>query len=575
MLSLLRVARVALVSSILGASFALAIGACGGGGGAATPDGGDDAGAQEGGHSHHDSASDLPDATCDDAACAKTDVGLPRPIAGVYDDQGVAPRTNAFRALLAFPMRNASDLQAAIAKMYDPSDPTFRKYMTPAAWTAAYGADPNDIAAVRAWIESHGMTVARVGSNNLMLELTGTVGQFDDAFQTELHIFSRANPQTGGQPVDVYGVTGGAYVPPDIAARIASILSCDLPADATPLPGESGAIETTPPPAIADGFTLAQIARAYDVVDLYAKGFKGKGVALGLVVGGTYKQKDVQSFWQSFGVTRADPRTVVTMEPVAHRISETTIDVEWAGGLAPEADLVVYEGADARDTSLLYTFNEAIARGEVQVLSDSFAHREDSEQPAVRRQMDASAMEAAALGITVMAASGDNAKPDLPSASPYVLSVGGTTLTTDAAGNVTGESAWSGSGSGDTSFAMPAWQQGIVPGSAGKRASCDVAVDGDQAYWWYFLGSWTRAWGTSFSSPVMAGILATVNSARIAQGKQPLGYMNALVYTTAAAQGAFRDITSGGTASFQAGPGWDYPTGWGAPKASAIVTAFP
>src|SRR5437879_2264845 len=134
MLSILRFARGLFVTTLLGAPIALACGACGGGGGAAPADaGGDDAG-----HSHKDGASDapsdLPDATCDDAVCTKTDVGLPRPIAGVYDDQGVAPRTNAFRALIAFPMRSASDLQAAIAKMYDPGDPTFRKYMTAAAW---------------------------------------------------------------------------------------------------------------------------------------------------------------------------------------------------------------------------------------------------------------------------------------------------------------------------------------------------------------------------------------------------------------------------------------------------------
>lgn len=68
-----------------------------------------------------------------------------------------------------------------------------------------------------------------------------------------------------------------------------------------------------------------------------------------------------------------------THPPVPSRNVEATLDVEWSGAMAPGADLVVYAGPDARNTSMVYTFNEAIARGEVDMISDSFAHREDSE----------------------------------------------------------------------------------------------------------------------------------------------------------------------------------------------------
>jgi kumamolisin len=105
--------------------------------------------------------------------------------------------------------------------------------------------------------------------------------------------------------------------------------------------------------------------------------------------------------------------------------------------------------------------------------------------------------------------------------------------------------------------------------------ACDVAANGGEPYWWFFVGQWTLAEGTSFSSPVVAGILADVTAARITAGKPAPGYLNSILYTNTAAQQAFRDITSGGTSNYQAGPGWDPPTGWGAPNASSLATALP
>src|SRR5439155_11033768 len=187
--------------------------------------------------------------------------------------------------------------------------------------------------------------------------------------------------------------------------------------------------------------------------------------------------KDVQSFWQSFGISRADPVVIDVAEHPATRYLESTIDVEWYGALAPGAALRVYQGADTRNTSMLFAFNEAVGRGEVQVLTDSFAHREDSEARDVREQYDDFALMGAALGITITAASGDGGKPDVPSSSPYVTAIGGTYVELNADGSIALEQAWGGSGSGDTkSFAIPAWQTG-VPLEGTTRATCDVSLD--------------------------------------------------------------------------------------------------
>lgn len=558
-------------------------GAGGAGGGGSTSSGGGGAGATGGGGSQEVDAGELPDVlpdfTLEELEPTTAIDGIPSPLPGVYTDLGAAPLNGSFRSLIGFPTRAVSALDQAITDIYDPLSPSFRDYFTRDEWMAAFAPFPIDVHLVRLWIESQGMQVNFTASNRLLFQFSGTVAQFNNAFQTELRLFERENPQAGNPPIQVYGTLGPLTVPTWVSDRISGIVTCDLPASTDPLPGEAGQIVNSPPANIGSARTPAQIAHAYDIDDLYAQGFHGQGVKLGVTVGATFKFKDLQSFWQSLGVNRADPEVVVTMEPIATRYLESTLDVEWAGAMAPGADLIVYEGPDARNTSMVYTFNEAIGLGEVSVITDSFAHREDSEPPAVRLQYHRSARMAAALGITVVAATGDSAQTDTPSASPYVTGVGGTQLTLNAAGDVTSEVAWSGSGSGATlSFSLPWWQVGVVQGSNGKRAVADVAVNASPSspLWLYYLATWHGGYGgTSFSSPIFAGMMAVINSHRAAQGKARAGWLNSLLYTQPAVQATFRDVVSGQTAFHAAGPGWDYPTGWGAPKALDFSNALP
>jgi kumamolisin len=157
--------------------------------------------------------------------------------------------------------------------------------------------------------------------------------------------------------------------------------------------------------------------------------------------------------------------------------------------MAPGADVIVYQGPDNRNTALLYAWNEAIGRGEVSVLTTSFAHREDSEPKPLRHQYDESALMGAALGMTVISASGDSARPDTPCSSPYVTCVGGTKLTTDGSGNVLGETAWSLVGLGRRQdLRRPGVAEGHRRGS--KRAMTDVAINASPG-----KGYWIRRFG--------------------------------------------------------------------------------
>src|SRR5262249_16153123 len=158
-------------------------------------------------------------------------------------------------------------------------------------------------------------------------------------------------------------------------------------------------------------------------------------------------------------------------------------------------------------------------------ITDSFAHREDVTPRAIRDQYDTAALIAASLGITVIAASGDSGAPDIPGASPFVTSVGGTVLTLDVDGSRRSENGWDQSGTGDSgSFPIPTWQMGIA--TSDKRAVSDVALAGGSRYNTYLFGEWRAFSGTSFAAPVFAGLVAAINSARVATGKPMAGWLN-------------------------------------------------
>ncbi len=209
------------------------------------------------------------------------------------------------------------------------------------------------------------------------------------------------------------------------------------------------------------------------------------------------------------------------------------------------------------------------------MITDSFAHREDSEPRAVHEAYDAAATMGSALGITIFCAGGDSAGVDVPASSPHVTSVGGTEIAMVGM-DVVSEKAWWYSGSGlSRTFKTPSWQQGL-PDLGGKRAVADLALNASTGYWYLFLGVMTPNTGTSFASPVAAGLFATINSARLSEGKPPVGWLNPILYTRPEVQRTFRDITVGYTDwHYSAGPGWDIPTGWGAPHAERLWEALP
>jgi hypothetical protein len=266
---------------------------------------------------------------------------------------------------------------------------------------------------------------------------------------------------------------------------------------------------------------------------------------------------------------------------------ETALDVEWAHAVAPQANiLLVLAADDSRDpftgtpTALLAAVNTASSAPGVVAVSMSWGVSEYSNQLA---DGAAAFSPSAHPGVTFVAASGDaGAGVNFPAASAYVLSVGGTSLTIDSAGNWQGEAGWGGSGGGRSRFeGQPSYQAAVVPSSMSTpqggdtpfRTTPDVAYDADPntGVVVYNNGGYYAVGGTSAGAPQWAALVAIADQGAALQGNGPLtGATQTLPALYAASQSDFHDITSGNNGN-SATVGYDLVTGRGTPKAQLIV----
>jgi kumamolisin len=225
------------------------------------------------------------------------------------------------------------------------------------------------------------------------------------------------------------------------------------------------------------------------------------------------------------------------------------------------------------------------------VISISWGGPEDSWNGPSRSALETAMQDAAALGVTVVSAAGDNGsgdgvsdgKPhvDFPASSPHSLACGGTTLMSSGQ-SITSEVVWNetanneGATGGGVSieFPLPSWQQNVkmptTPSGSTGRGVPDVAGNADPSTGYQILvGGQTQAiGGTSAVAPLWAALIARLNQKL---GK-PVGDVHAAIYQVGAS--AFRDITQGNNGAYQAGTGWDACTGWGSPNGQALLDAL-
>jgi subtilase family serine protease len=262
---------------------------------------------------------------------------------------------------------------------------------------------------------------------------------------------------------------------------------------------------------------------------------------------------------------------------------ETSLDVEWAHAVAPDAKIVVVQSPGTLPSNMMAAVDSAVSYGAT-VVSMSWGWN-DGAWP-TDTSYDSHFNKP---GVTFVAGSGDSGKGvSYPAASPYVTAVGGTTLTLNPNNSIASEVVWDssngeGSGGGISSYeSKPAYQQknsgvtAVDPGNS--RGSPDVSYNATN-FGIVYNGGWWSIGGTSAGAPQWAGIAALINAGRLADGLGVLGAtdttqdpsLNELLYSQPTS--SFNDITTGSNPnssgqSYSAGVGYDLATGLGSPLVS-------
>lgn len=357
------------------------------------------------------------------------------------------------------------------------------------------------------------------------------------------------------------------------------------------------------------GFFPADLEGAYRFPTQY----DGSGQTIGLLeFSNGYSDSDVTAFWQAMNIA---PPTLdfvsVDGTPNDGGTSsvdmEATLDVEWAGAMAPGAHLVVYEASSGTSDqsfgmSVLKALDYAIhdRTHRPSVLSISYGDGESRFPAAEMKAWDTVMAEGALSGVTTFIASGDQGAyglhglgwpiphVDAPANCPHAVAVGGTHLELNANGTIQLETGWTdtnnnGASGGGISqvFSVPSYQSHLIlPIKAGDKAGRgvpDVAAvaDPDTGYAVLFQGSSTVVGGTSAACPLWAALGARLNQARQQAGMSPAGFLNSDLYNLGGTS-VFHDITVGnnsydGVVGYQCRAGWDAVTGWGSPDATRLI----
>jgi kumamolisin len=475
------------------------------------------------------------------------------------------------------------ELRAAVEK------PGF-KHMSRADFEKAHGADPADLEKIRKFAHEFGLQVHETGNElaRRTVVLSGTVSNLQKAFKVELKEYSHPKGNFRGR-------VGEISVPTEYADVIRGVFGLDNRPQAEPhnrrLPRTPG-IKAHVATASHDPNEVAQLYN-------FPPG-KGTNQCIGIIeLGGGFRLDDLTNYFGSLGV--GTPQVIsVSVDGGTNSPStpdsddgEVLLDIEVAGAIAPAAKIVVYFAPNT-DRGFLDAITTAThdSVNQPSVLSISWGSPESKWTKQARTNFDAAFESAAAMGITVCAASGDNGSSDgindghnhvdFPASSSFVLGCGGTRLQASD-GAIVSEAVWNeqpqgGATGGGVSryFPLPSWQQGFnVPKSTSKhggRGVPDVAGDADPNTGYNVLVDGEKAvyGGTSAVAPLWAALIALINE----QNGSPIGFLNPLLYSKAAEAAGFHDISQGNNGSFQAKQGWDPCTGLGTPDGSQLLATL-
>ncbi|HEY6875423.1 MAG TPA: S53 family peptidase [Candidatus Dormibacteraeota bacterium] len=459
--------------------------------------------------------------------------------------------------------------------------------VTPAEYASEFGPDPALVAAALDQLRQAGLRPSWTSGSEL-LDADGPAPAVSTLLDVRIDSYRQADGSTFYAALDQPVFTGS------LAAVVANAAGLDSYRKL-----RSHAVKP-------GGMTATDLLSFYNIKALRDKNLDGTGETIAFPEIEQLPQaniNDLNKFATEFGLPPFSD--VLTVKQDAAKwgkpeapIGEIVLDLEIAHEIAPNAKLVVYLTAPTfvfhnRAMDQLVTDNLG------SVISESLGICETDTSLSMRQQLEAIEQRAQAQGMSHFVASGDNGAfecgedqypaASFPSTMPNVTSVGGTTVFESKQGTYFQEFAWgspldqSGTGGGRSQvYPLPDYQTAVQDASGhGYRQIPDISADADPITGYHIVlnGRDTQAGGTSASTPLWAAVVTLINQDLKARGQRKIGFANPALYWMGANASKFKDapfhdVKLGNNLAYEAGPGWDFATGWGSFDAVGLDEAW-
>jgi len=486
--------------------------------------------------------------------------------------------------VVSLKLRNNAELDSLTSKLM--SGAAGARPLTSAEFMAKHAPTEADAQGVVAYLRAQGFTNIEVAPNRLLVSATGTAGAIRTAFKADLHEYNVNGRRAYANVTD-------AMIPSHLSASVLGVVGLQnvhmMHTHAKRLHEGTNAVT----PQAVTGVSIPNFASIYGASSLPS----ATTGTIGIITAGSLTQtiSDLKSFASSAGY----PVPNVTKTVVGTAGTSTSGTDEWnmdsqsslaaAGGSISQ--MILYNVTDLSDAALSAGYNKAVTDNKARAINVSLGGCE-SQEGSVEATQDQIFQTAVAQGQMFSVSSGDSGAYECgatagkaqsyPAVSPYVMAIGGTTLSSSG-GTWQGETVWSctsasscqqsssgGAGGGPSlTENAPSWQTAAgVLGSSTKRGVPDISFDAAPSSGALVLvnGSNAQIGGTSLAAPLWAGFWTRIQAAH----GNSLAFPAQAIYQGAATHPQwFHDVTSGNQ-GYAAATGWDYASGYG----SVIISAL-
>jgi subtilase family serine protease len=341
-------------------------------------------------------------------------LALPQFDRGAVPDQ--LPMTHMY-VVLRRSQEQEESLEQLIASQHAPGSANYRQWLSADQLGEQFGPAPQDIATIARWLSLHGFQVNAVHKAGLVIDVSGTAGQVRDTFHTEIHY---------------YNVNGEMHIAnasdPEIPAALAPVvvgiasLNDFMPKPvANKLPGF-----TFPCTGCPDGFdntiqydeAPADFATIYNVKPLYGgkHSITGHGQTVVVLEVTDVQSSDVATFRSAFGLSsysgtfaQIHPGPGCTDPGKNGAETEAALDAEWAGAVAPDADVELASCANSATNfgAFIAAQNLLDETTPPPIMSLSYGGCEAAQGPSGNAYINALWQQADAEGVSVFVSAGD------------------------------------------------------------------------------------------------------------------------------------------------------------------------